>query len=68
VQVKNKPCVVYTAMHLILWKQSHGCETLIIEGINYKFQYLCKIQLKPERSEHINQTRRVLLMEQTRGK
>ncbi len=28
VQVKNKPCVVYTVMHLIPWKQSHGSETL----------------------------------------
>jgi hypothetical protein len=27
VQAKNKPCVVYTVMHLIPWKQSHGSET-----------------------------------------
>jgi hypothetical protein len=27
VQVKNKPCVVYTIMHLIPWKQSHGSKT-----------------------------------------
>jgi hypothetical protein len=24
VQVKNKPCMVYTIMRLIPWKQSHG--------------------------------------------
>ncbi len=28
VQVKNKPCVVYTIMGLIPWKRSHGSETL----------------------------------------
>jgi hypothetical protein len=28
VQVKNKPCMVYTVMHLIPCKQFHGSETL----------------------------------------
>jgi hypothetical protein len=28
VQVKNKPCMVYTVMRLIPWKQSHGSETV----------------------------------------
>jgi predicted anti-sigma-YlaC factor YlaD len=30
VQVKNKPCVIYTIMLLIPWKQSHGSETITV--------------------------------------
>jgi hypothetical protein len=26
-QVKNKPCMIYTVMRLIPWKQSHRSET-----------------------------------------
>jgi hypothetical protein len=33
VQVKNKPCVVYTVMRLIPWKQSHGSETVHIQNV-----------------------------------
>jgi hypothetical protein len=30
VQVKNKPCMVYTVMRLIPWRQSYGSETVCI--------------------------------------
>jgi hypothetical protein len=40
VQVKNKPYVIYTVMHLIPWKQSHGSETLLRDGARIKFKLI----------------------------
>jgi hypothetical protein len=40
VQVKNKPCVVYTVMHLIPWKQSHGSETgILLRDIEHVYKW-----------------------------
>jgi hypothetical protein len=55
VLVKNKPCVVYIVMCLILWKRSHGSKTVIPTGLLFLLSK-CKYMFPKQILEYFSST------------
>ncbi len=60
VQVKNKPCVVYTVMRLIPWKHSHGSVTRMM--LSFSARYTCWAILVDQPAILVNQPPSVVFL------